>query len=168
MRSSLLSYFVYLFIYLYLRCRVYCCLLNKKRNHILTNEKHNRHFTPELVNFFCFRWPQTYTTSLVLLTSLTASVSHTIPLSAANCFSRLKLSVCNPSYLSPTVSWMYFDILNLRRTVPSRPQLTPAIALSVVPTVFSYTVDYLWTGGLPVLSSADCAVYRTTGHTFYT
>ena len=40
----------------------------------------------------------------------------TIPLSAANCFSYLKLSVCNPS-LSPAVSQMYVDSLNLRCTV---------------------------------------------------
>jgi len=35
---------------------------------------------------------------------------------------------------------MYIDSLNLRRTVPNCPQLTPAITLSGVPTVFDYTV----------------------------
>jgi len=44
---------------------------------------------------------------------------------------------------------MYIDGLNLRRTVPNCPQLTP-FALFVVPTMFGYTVDYLHTGGLPV------------------
>jgi len=63
---------------------------------------------------------------------------------------------------------MYIDSLNLRRTVRNCPQLMPAVALSFVPTLFTYIVDYLWKGGLLVLSSADGAVCRTTGHTFYT
>ena len=62
------------------------------------------------------------------------------PLSAAKRFSHLKLSVCNPSYLSPTVAWMYAVGLNLRRTVPNCPQLMPAVALTVVPTIFAYTL----------------------------
>jgi hypothetical protein len=33
------------------------------------------------------------------------------------------------------------DSLNLRRTVPNCPQLTPTIALYVVPTMFSYNTD---------------------------
>jgi len=34
---------------------------------------------------------------------------------------------------------MYVDSLNLRRTGPNCPQLTPTIALSVVPTMFATT-----------------------------
>jgi len=33
---------------------------------------------------------------------------------------------------------MYVDSLHLRRTVPNCPQLTPAVALSVVPTALGY------------------------------
>jgi hypothetical protein len=46
----------------------------------------------------------------------------------------------SPSYLSPAVYWIYFDNLNVRRTVPNCPQVTPAIALylSVVPTMSGY------------------------------
>ena len=80
-----------------------------------------------------------YATSLTQLSYSTASVSHPITLSAANRFSYLKLSVCNPSYLSQMVSWMYADSLNLRQKVPNCLQLMPAIALSVVPTMFSYS-----------------------------
>jgi hypothetical protein len=46
------------------------------------------------------------------------------------------LPIHNPSYLSPTVHWMHVDSLNLSRTIPNCPQLTPAIALSVLPTMF--------------------------------
>jgi hypothetical protein len=84
-----------------------------------------------------------YTTLLAPLSYSPASISHPIPLSAANCFSRLKLSVYNTSYLSPTVSCMYVDSLNLRQTVPNCPQLTPAIALSVVPSMFGYKCEYI-------------------------
>jgi len=38
-----------------------------------------------------------YTTSLAPFSYSTVSVSHPVPLSAANRFSRSKLSVCNPS-----------------------------------------------------------------------
>jgi len=34
--------------------------------------------------------------------------------------------------LLPILSWMYIGSLNLRRTVPNFPQLTPAVALSAV------------------------------------
>jgi len=63
-----------------------------------------------------------HTTSITTLSYSTASVSHPTPLTAANRFTRIKLSVCNPSYLSPTVSWMHVDSWNLRRTVPNCPQ----------------------------------------------
>jgi len=72
-----------------------------------------------------------YTTSLAPLSYSTASVSLPIPLSAANRLSRSTTSVSNGS---PKWSWQW----NLRRTVQSRPQLKPAVALSVVPTVFGY------------------------------
>jgi len=72
-----------------------------------------------------------YTTSLALLSYSTASVSLPIPLSAANRLSRSMISVTNGS---PKWSWQW----NLRLTVQSRPQLTPAVALSVVPTIFGY------------------------------
>jgi hypothetical protein len=36
------------------------------------------------------------------------------------------------------VDRMYVDSLNIRCTVPNWPQLTPSIALSVVPTMLSY------------------------------
>jgi hypothetical protein len=40
---------------------------------------------------------------------------------------------------------MSVDSLNVRRTVPNCPQLTPAIALYVVPTIFGYTpVIKIW------------------------
>ena len=70
-----------------------------------------------------------------------APLSHSIPLSAANSFSRLQLSVCNPSYLLPTVSWMYVHSLNLGRTAPNCPQLTSAITLTVVPKMFRCNTD---------------------------
>jgi len=38
---------------------------------------------------------------------------------------------------------MYVDSLNLRRTIPNGPQLTPAIALSVVPTMLGYTLWFM-------------------------
>jgi len=38
---------------------------------------------------------------------------------------------------------MYVDSLNLRWTVSNCPQLTPAIALSVVPTMFGYKCEYI-------------------------
>ena len=41
------------------------------------------------------------------------------------------------------VSCMYIDSLNLRRTVLNRPQLMPAIALPVVPTMFGYKCEYI-------------------------
>jgi len=44
---------------------------------------------------------------------------------------------------------MYVDSLNIRRTVPNCPQLAPAIALSVVPTVFGYKLY------LPLPSALD-------------
>jgi len=49
-----------------------------------------------------------------MLTYSTVSISHPIQLSAANSFPRLKLSVCNPSYLPPMVSSMYVDSLKLK------------------------------------------------------
>jgi hypothetical protein len=76
--------------------------IQSNKNHILTNETHNRHFPPELVTFL-FSVTTPYTTSLILFSYATASISHPIPLSVINCFSHLKLSVCNPSYLSPMV-----------------------------------------------------------------
>jgi hypothetical protein len=79
-----------------------------------------------------------HTTTLAPLSYSTASGSLPIPLSAAKRFSRLKLSVCNLSYLSPTVFRIYAGSLNVRRTVPNCPQLKPAIVLSVVPTMFGY------------------------------
>jgi hypothetical protein len=89
-------------------------------------------------NFFCFQWPHhTPPRSHSFLTQLLALVTqfHYLLLTVF----LMWLSVCNPSYLSQTVSWMYVDSLNLRQTVP-KCQLTPAIALSVVPTMFGYTI----------------------------
>jgi len=51
---------------------------------------------------------------LVTLSYSTASTSRPIPLPDANSFSRLKLSVCNISYLSPAVLWMYLDSLKFK------------------------------------------------------
>ena len=137
------------FIYLYLRCKVYSCLFNQIIcNHILTEEKQNHHFPPQLVTSL-FSVTTLHTTSLVLLSYSTASISHPIPLSAANCLFCLNLSVCNPSYLLPTVSWMYIDSLNLRRTVLNCQQLTPEITFSVVPTMFSYVGTHQTVDSVP-------------------
>jgi len=83
-----------------------------------------------------------YTTSLTQLCYSTFSTNHPILLSAANHFSHLKLSVSNLSYLSPTVSLMYVDSLHLRWTVLNSLQMTPAIALSVVPTMIGYNNNH--------------------------
>jgi len=99
-----------------------------------------------------------YTISLTPLSYSPATISHPILLSAANCFSCLQLSVCNLSYLSPTVSWMYIDSFNLRRMVPNCLQLTPAIALSVVPTEFSYKCEYI------NLTKINCIHYKLFVH----
>ena len=72
------------------------------------------------------------TTWTVPLPLSTAKVTHPFPLSAANRFSYSKLSVCKPSQLSPTVSWINFDSTSIRRKELNCPQMTPKIALSVV------------------------------------
>ena len=64
-----------------------------------------------------------YTTSLNQLCYSTASVSHPIPLSAANRFFRLQLSVSSGF---PKWSWQRI----LRQTVPNCLQLTPNRSLS--------------------------------------
>ena len=84
-----------------------------------------------------------HTSLLTPLSYSAASASHPIPLSAANRFSRLKLSVYNPSYLSPKAPWMYVDSLNLRRTAPNCRQMTPAVSLSLSDKqMFSY--KFFW------------------------
>ena len=65
-------------------------------NYILTKEKHNCPFPPELLTFL-FSVTTLYTTSLVPLSYSTASVSMPVPLSAANQLSCSKLSVSSSS-----------------------------------------------------------------------
>ena len=55
--------------------------------------------------YFCFRWSQPYTTSLVLLSSSTASVSHPILLSAANRFFPFE-ALCTQPLLPITNSFL--------------------------------------------------------------
>jgi hypothetical protein len=132
--------FIYLFIYLLsLRCKVYSCLFNPIKI-IFSQQKTKQPSILSRNNKRCsYQLTTLYTKSLTQLCYSTATVSHPIPLSAANCSSRLNFSVCNPSYPSPTVSeCTYVHSLNLRRKVMNCPQLMPAIALSVVPTMFGY------------------------------
>jgi hypothetical protein len=111
-------------------------LLSQQKSH--SNKRKTQRSLLSRTSNLSFSVTTENTTLLITLSYSTASISHPIPLTAPNRFSHLKLSVCNPSYLSPTVSWMYVDSWNSRRTVLNCPQLTPAIALSVVPTVFGY------------------------------
>jgi hypothetical protein len=99
----LLTYLlIYLFIYLFacfLRYKVYSYPVKQRKLYSAKRRENNRRFPPKIVNF-CF-WRPHYTPphSLTHLSYSAASVGHPIPLSAANRFSRFKLSVCNPSYL---------------------------------------------------------------------
>jgi len=140
-QSSLFIYsFIYLFIYLF-TCiwDVKSTLIQlSKTKFLFSQQKRKWPSLPFRTSNLLISATKLYTTLLIQLSYLTVSISHPILLSAANHFSYFKLSVFNPSYLSPTVSWMYVDTLNLRQTVPNCPQLTPAIAPSVVPTMFSY------------------------------
>jgi hypothetical protein len=96
----------FLIMYLHLRCKVCKCSVNQKS---YSNKRNtNGNFIQELVNC-CFRWSHSTTPHLYRSLFSTTSIIHLIPLSASNLFSCLKFSVCNLSYLSPTVSWMYID-----------------------------------------------------------
>jgi hypothetical protein len=101
LRGWLIKLYIVFTICLYLRCNVYSYPV-KQTKIIFQQKKHNCHFSPELVTYL-FSVTTPYTTSLTPLSYSTASVSYPIPLSAANRFSRLKLSLCNPTYLSPSV-----------------------------------------------------------------
>jgi len=102
-------YCMYVCMYLYLRCKKYSYPV-KQTKIIFSQQKRKQPSLPSRNNNLCFYQLTTlYSTSLTRLCYSTASVSHPIPLSAANPFSRFKLSVCNPSPLSPTISWMYHD-----------------------------------------------------------
>jgi len=130
-----------LFVCLFIFCGVKSTLvyLIKWKSYSNTRKENNGRFTPEPITFL-FLVTTLNTTLPVTLSYTTSSVNHPIPLFAAKLFSYLKFSVSKPSYLPPTVSWMYVDSLNLRRKVPNCPLLTPAISLSVVLSVFGYKV----------------------------
>ena len=100
---------------------------NKLKSYSHNIKENGCRFPPEILYLFFFT--TLYPTSLTSLAHSTASFSHPIPLSATNQFSRLKLSICNPSYSPRAVSSMYVHSLNVRRAVPNCPQLTPAIFL---------------------------------------
>jgi len=156
------------FIYLYSRCKVYSCLFNQTKiifsqqvrpqpsvpsssntyvsvdhttphhtTHQLTHTTphhttphhtpaHSHHTTPHHAPAHSHRSP-------TRLPALVTQFRYLLPT-----VSPFK-SLCMHPLVSPTVSWMYVDCLNLRRTVPNCPQLTPAMGLSVVPTIFGYT-----------------------------
>jgi hypothetical protein len=101
--KSHIVFTICLYIYLYLRCKIYSYPV-KQIKIIFSQQKRKQPSLPFQNSNLMFSVTTLYTTSLALLSYLTASVSRPIPLSAANCFSYLKLSVCNPSYLSPMVS----------------------------------------------------------------
>ena len=106
-RRQLLKDRTDLFIYLYLWFKVYSCLFNQTII-IFSQEKRKQPSLPSRNNNLCFYQLTTLHTpphSLSSVTRLLATVTQfQIPLSAANRFSRLKLSVCNPSYLPSMVS----------------------------------------------------------------
>jgi len=95
-------FIVCLFVYLYLRCKVSAYPV--KQTKIILKKKPQPSLLSRTSNLFVFDDHTIHTTSLTQLSYSTVTTSHPIPLSAANRFSRLKLSVCNPYYLSPTVS----------------------------------------------------------------
>ena len=103
--------------------------LSKQKSYSNKRKEKDRRFPPEIITLVTMV-TTLYTTSLAPLSYSTASVSLLIPLSAAN-----RLSAQRSLY--PTVPRNEADN-DLRRTVPNCPQLTPIIALSVVPTMFGY------------------------------
>jgi hypothetical protein len=103
--------------------------LSKQESYPNKRNENNHRLPPEIITF-CFMVTTPYTTSLTPLSYSPASVSHPIPLPAADRFSRSAISVSTGSPKSIS-QW------NVRRTVPNCPQLTPTIALSVVECVWN-------------------------------
>jgi hypothetical protein len=91
-RSTQSSLLVYLFICI---CGVKSTLIQliKQKSYSHNRKENNRRFPPEIITLVFISWPPH---SLIQLCYQTVSISHPIPLSAANHFSYLKLSVCNP------------------------------------------------------------------------
>jgi hypothetical protein len=119
-----------LFIYLHLRLKSTLIQLSKQ-NHILPKEKKTN--VASLHKFKpLFSVTTLHTTSPAPLYYFTVSVSLPVPLSAPNRLSRSTISVSNGS---PNGSWQW----NLRRILPRRSHLTPAIDIPVVPTMFGYS-----------------------------
>jgi hypothetical protein len=83
---------------MYLRCKVYSYPRKQTKIIFQQKKKHNRHFSPELVTYLS-SVTTPYTNSLTPLSYSTAGVSHPIPLSADNRFSRLKALCMQPLLL---------------------------------------------------------------------
>jgi len=126
--ESYIVFTICLCIYLYLRYKVFSYPIKQTKSYFTKRKENNCRFPPEVITFVFGDHTIRHLTGTALLLDTQCQSSSSF---VCCCLPCSKISVSNSS---PKWSWQW----NLRRTVPNCPQLTPAIAVSVVPTTFGY------------------------------
>lgn len=131
--ESYIVFSICLIIFLYLRCEVYSYPV-KQTIIIFKQKKRKTTVAPSRNNNLLFFWWPHYAPPHLhrSVTRLPASVSRFLCLPLTGFPTQRSLYPAVPR----NGSWQW----NLWQTVPNCPQLTPGIALSVMPTVFGYIV----------------------------